>query len=265
MRNIRGGRAVVTGAASGIGRAIALALAREGVDLFLVDIDAPALAAAAAEARTTGVNVLTHACDLAVAEDVANAIATIRSSCGAVNILVNSAGIAYYGATHNMPDAQLERLLAVNLLAPIRLTHALLPLLAQQAEAHIVNVCSIYGLVSMRKAVAYQTSKYGLVGFTMGLRAEYWRRNFGLTALCPGFVRTPLLAKLSDEKQVIPDWICVTPETIAARTLRAIHRNQGLVVVPVSARVLWWLARMLPFALDWAMREGWRNKRRPPI
>ena len=210
-------------------------------------------------------NVLTHTCDLAVADDVANAIATIRSSCSAVSILVNSAGIAYYGATHNMPSAQLERLLAVNLLAPIRLTHALLPLLAQQAEAHVVNVCSIYGLVSMRKAVAYQTSKFGLVGFTMGLRAEYWRRNFGLTALCPGFVKTPLLAKLSDEKQVVPDWICVTPETIAERTLRAIHRNQGLVVVPASARALWWLARMLPFVLDWAMREGWRNKRRPPI
>jgi 3-oxoacyl-[acyl-carrier protein] reductase len=265
MRNIRGGRAVVTGAASGIGRAIAMALAREGVDLILLDIDAPALAAAAADARAVGVDVLTQSCDLAAAGDVEDAIATIRYRCSALSILVNCAGIAYYGATHNMPSAQLERLLAVNLLAPIRLTYALLPILAQQPEAHIVNVCSIYGLVSMRKAVAYQTSKFGLVGFTMGLRAEYWRRNFGLTALCPSFVKTPLLAKLSDEKEVVPDWICVTPETIAERTIRAIHRNQGLVVVPMSARVLWWLARMLPFLLDWTMREGWRNKRRPPV
>jgi len=264
MRNIRGGRAVVTGAASGIGRAIALALAREGVDLFLVDIDAPALATAAEEARAAGVNVLTHCCDLAVAEDVATAIATIRSSCSAVSILVNSAGIAYYDATQAMTEVHFERLLAINLLAPIRLTRALLPLLVQQPEAHVVNICSIYGLVSMRKAVAYQTSKFGLVGFTMGLRAEYWRRNFGLTALCPGFVKTPMLTKVGDDKQVVPDWICVTPEAIAARTLRAIHRNHGLVVVPMSARLLWWLARLLPFRVDWVLREGWRNKRRPP-
>src|SRR5437899_793482 len=181
MKVIRGKRAVVTGAASGIGRAIALALARQGADLYLIDIDAEALAATAREVTACGVTVATAACDLTQPVQVS---ATVKSLVSAwddrVHILVNNAGVAYYGPTHEMSAGQWQRILAVNLLTPIQLVRELLPVLARQDEAHILNICSIFGLVTLRKGAAYQATKSGLVGFTAALRAEYGRRSFGV-------------------------------------------------------------------------------------
>jgi NAD(P)-dependent dehydrogenase (short-subunit alcohol dehydrogenase family) len=262
MRSIRGKKALITGAASGIGRAVALALAREGADLHLIDIDEIGLRATTAEAEAAGVTVGMHVCDVAAPDQVSAAVAVVLSRWGAINILVNNAGIAYYGPTDQMSAAQWERILAVNLLAPIRFIHALLPVLTKQDEAHIVNVCSIFGLTSMRKGVAYQTSKFGLVGFTMGLRVEFCRPNFGVTALCPGFVQTGMLDQFisGGVRRSVPSWICTTPEKVAAQTVLSIRDNRGLVVMPALARLLWWFARLSPRLLDWLLREGWRRK-----
>jgi len=154
----------------------------------------------------------------------------------------------------------------VNLLAPIQLLRELMPTLLAQDEAHVVNVCSIFGLVPLRKGAAYQTSKFGLVGLSAALRAEYGR-EIGVTALCPGFVRTPLLETFAtggpgQKRHAIPLWLCASPEQVAAAAIRAIRRNKGLVVITPAARLLWWMARLSPGLLDWVTRQGWRGKRR---
>jgi short-subunit dehydrogenase len=259
---------LVTGAASGIGRALALALAREGADLCLVDVDEMNLAAAAREARALGVTVTTEVCDLTQSSQITTAVRSVLSG-GALNILVNNAGVAFYGATHDMTAAQWDRLIAVNLLAPIQLTRELMPALLAQDEAHVLNVCSIFGLVPLRKGAAYQTSKFGLVGLSAALRAEYGR-DLGVTALCPGFVRTVLLETFEtggagQRRHAIPVWACTSPENVAAAAIRAIRRNKGLVVITPAARLLWWIARFSPGLLDWLTRQGWRGKRRKSI
>src|SRR5262249_13826453 len=137
MKFIRGRKALVTGAASGIGRAIALALAREGADLFLLDIEEAKLAATSREAERAGVSVIPRVCDLADGSEISAAVREVSEKWGALNILVNNAGITYYGPTLQMTQALWERLIAVNLLAPIQLTRELLPMLAAQDEAHI--------------------------------------------------------------------------------------------------------------------------------
>jgi short-subunit dehydrogenase len=266
MQVIRGKKALVTGAASGIGRALALALAKEGADLHLVDRDEAKLAATAGEAQGFGVTVKTRVCDLTQSSQITACVQSILSDGGALNILVNNAGVAFYGATHDMSAEQWEQIMAVNLLAPIQLVRELLPSLLAQDEAHVVNVCSIFGLVPLRKGAAYQTSKFGLVGLSAALRAEYGR-EIGVTALCPGFVRTPMLetfatGKPGQQRHVIPDWLCASPEQVAAVAIRAIRRNKGLVVITPAARVLWWMARLSPALLDWITRQGWRSKRR---
>jgi short-subunit dehydrogenase len=265
MQVIRGKRALVTGAASGIGRAVALALAREGADLHLIDMDAVNLAAAASEARGLGVTVTTGVCDLAQPAEITAAVESVLSG-GALNILVNNAGIAYYGATHDMSAEQWERIISVNLLAPIQLIREFMSALLAQDEAHIVNVCSIFGLVPLRKGAAYQTSKFGLVGLSAALRAEYGR-DLGVTALCPGFVRTALLETFEtgapgQRRHAIPTWLCASPEQVAAAAIRAIRRNKGVVVITPAARLLWWMARLFPGLLDWLTRQGWRGRRR---
>jgi 3-oxoacyl-[acyl-carrier protein] reductase len=269
MQVIRGRKALVTGAASGIGRALALALAREGADLFLIDRDEAALADVTRAAQRLGVRVTARLCDLTQPAEIAAAVAAVLSGGGLLHILVNNAGVAYYGATLDMTAEQWERIIAVNLLAPIQLIRALLPTLIAQDEAHVVNVCSIFGLVPLRKGAAYQTSKFGLVGLSAALRAEYGR-DIGVTALCPGFVRTPLLETFAtgapgQPRHAIPPWLCASPEQVAAAAVRAIGRNKGLVVITPAARLLWWMARFAPGLLDWLTRQGWRGKRRTGI
>jgi 3-oxoacyl-[acyl-carrier protein] reductase len=270
MRTIRGKKAFVSGAASGIGRAIALALAREGADLYLIDIDAANLEAAASEAQHHGVAVVTQVCDLCRPEQISAAVTSVLAAWKRLDILVNNAGVAYYGPTHNMTAAQWHRVMSVNLLAPIQLVRELMPILAEQDDAHILNVCSVFGLVPQRKLTAYQTTKFGMVGFTMALRAEYARKGFGVTALCPGLVRTTMLEVAEkgrpDKRLPLPPaWLLTTPEHVAARAIAAIRRNRGIVVVSPLARLMWWAMRYCPRLVDWIGREGWRKRRKIDI
>jgi 3-oxoacyl-[acyl-carrier protein] reductase len=268
MRIIRGKKAFVSGAALGIGRALALALAREGAELYLVDVDADKLADTAAQARAHGVEVVTRTCNLCEPSEISAAVNAVLQAWGRIDILVNNAGVAYYGPTHNMTAAQWDRLLAVNLLAPIQLIREFLPTLAGQDEAHILNMCSVFGLVTQRKVTAYQTTKFGMVGLSLALRAEYARGGIGVTALCPGLVRTTMLESAErgrpDKRLPLPPAFLMTvPEHVAERALAAIRRNKGLVVVSPLARLMWWTMRLAPGLIDWLSREGWR--RRSPI
>jgi 3-oxoacyl-[acyl-carrier protein] reductase len=260
MNTIRGKRALVTGAASGIGRAITLALAREGAELFLVDIDALRLEASAAAARQFNVKVTAAVCDLAQGADITATVEACRAACGGLDILVNSAGVIHYGAVAEMTAEQWQRLIAVNLLAPIQLVRELLPLLSAQRESHIVNVCSVLGLVPGRKLLAYQTSKFGLVGFSLGLRAELCGRNVGVTALCPGLVDTPMMDKFG------PTWLrksvslgrlslITTAEAVAKRAIWSIRGNRGLVVVSMGGQLVWRLYRLSPGLVLWLFRR----------
>ena len=264
MRIIRGRKALVTGAASGIGRAIALELAREGADLFLLDINAEGLEAAAREARGHGVEVVTDICDLAEPAEISASVKRLLAAWGRLDILINNAGLSYYGETHFMTEAQWRRIMAVNLLAPIQLFRELLPTLAAADEAHVLNVCSMFGLAPWRKVAAYQTSKHGLVGFTAALSAEYRRDNFGVTALCPGFVQTALLDEMPTdgvgERRTVPSWICATPEQVAVKAVRAIRKNRAIVVITPVAHLHWRLTRLCPSLVWWMLREGWRRR-----
>ncbi len=270
MNVIRGRTALVTGAASGIGRAIALALAREGANLVLLDIDDQNLDQTASQARALGVAVRTRHCDLSEPAEISVAVADLTAGGAPIHILINNAGLAHYGSTHAMTALQWRRIMAVNLLAPIQLVHELLPVLAAQEEAHVVNVCSVFGLVTFRKGAAYQASKSGLVGFTAALRAEYCRPEFGVTMLCPGFVRTAMLEQAAidtpqQKGHKMWNWITMSPDYVAARALRAIRRNEAMVVIPASARLLWRLTRLSPALMDLLNREAWRRRPRLQI
>jgi short-subunit dehydrogenase len=254
MKQLRGRRALVTGAASGIGKALALELAREGMDLCLVDVNEAGLDAVCEEVRNLGVDAVAHVCDLTRREELVALTGRVLAEWGGVDLLVNNAGIAYYGPTHAMTAEQWDRMLNVNLLAPIHLTQALLPSLLAREDAHVVNMCSISGLVAGGRFNAYHTTKFGLVGFTLALRAEYCRKGLGVTAMCPGPARTNLYTSCASPKKgpvpQPPAWICCTPETIARRTMRAIHRNRRMVLISPLAHLLYNLNRFVPGVID---------------
>jgi short-subunit dehydrogenase len=240
----------VTGAASGIGRALAHALAREKVELTLVDRDEEGLETVASELE--GARVHTLCFDLAQESAVAACASDVLAGGHALHMLVNNAGTAWYGPTRSMPAEDYERVLAVNLLAPVRLTQRLLPTLLAQDEAHVVNVCSIAGLVALRRLAAYSTSKFGLVGYSEALASEYGRR-LGVTAVCPGFVETSMLDTTQASRP--PAFVTTRPEIVAAKALRGVRRNRRLVLVSPLARALWWTKRFSPEWLRRALLE----------
>jgi NAD(P)-dependent dehydrogenase (short-subunit alcohol dehydrogenase family) len=265
MKSVRGKVALVTGAASGIGRAVALALAHEGSALHLLDVNEAALAEVVAEVKGLGVEAAGSRVDLARPEQISAAVREVLARWGHVDVLVNNAGVAYYGPTERMTAEQWDWLLSINLLAPIQLTRELLPVLLARPEAHVVNVSSIAGLVAGGRLAAYHTSKFGLVGFSEALRAEYHGRGLGVTAICPGLVRTNLFKAAVNGREgkpmrTPPGWLCVNPEAVAARVLRAIRRDEGLTLVGGMARVLWLLKRLSPGLLAFA--AGLRRKKK---
>jgi len=265
MLELLGKKALVTGAASGIGRAIALELARHGTHLFLVDVDAAKLAGVAYQARMAGIEAIERCCDVSQASEISAAVAAILYQWGGVDILVNNAGITYYGRTEEMSFEHWDRLMRINLDSHVRFTRELLPSLLARREAHVLNVCSMFGLVAMPKLAAYSTSKYALVGFSEALRAEYGREGLGVTALCPGFVSTNLFASAplpekSKEPKIPPRIFCTTPEKVAHAAVKAIRRDRRLVVVEPLAKLLTTVKRFTPGLIDFFLHLGRRSR-----
>jgi len=168
-----------------------------------------------------------------------------------------------------MQPAQWDRLLAINLQAPIRLTTRLLPSLLAQPEAHVVNMASIAGWVCGGRYAAYHVSKFGLVGFSEALRAEFSRKGLGVTALCPGPVLTSLYknapcGNAGRETPSPPAWICTTPERVAEAAVRSIYRNRAVTFVGFSARLLHYAKRCAPWIFyllhDIGRSKGIRRK-----
>lgn len=270
MKVIRGKRALVTGAASGIGRAIALELAREGADLFLVDVDGDKLAEVVFEATTFKGCAVGHACDLTDPEAISEVVANLKHRWGYLDLLINNAGVAYYGPTHKMTREQWDWVLGVNLHAPIRLTSELLPILLERPEAHVLNMCSISGLVAGGRFAAYHVSKFGLIGYSEALRAEYGRRGLGVTALCPGPVRTNLYKNAAGGKPdkpvpTPPWWVCASEEKVARVALKAIRKNKRQVLITPLAHMLFQMKKFTPWLLDGLNHIGRKKKPKPAV
>ena len=265
MHQLRGKTALVTGAASGIGRAIALRLAAEGVDLFLVDINEIGLRNVADEARQAGVEAIGRRCDVAEPREISAAVAEILSRWGGVDLLVNNAGITYYGRTEQMSAEHWDQLIRVNLLSHLQFTRELLPSLLARPEAHVLNVCSMFGLVGMPKLAAYSTTKFAMVGFSDALRAEYGREGLGVTALCPGFVDTNLftsapLAAGAKAHKLPPAIFCTTADQVAQAAINAIRRDHRLVIISPWAKLLVTTKRLVPGLIDLLFHLGRRKR-----
>ena len=254
MKRLRGKKALITGAACGIGRAIALELARAGTDVYLLDVDSPGVETVCDEARQLGVDAVAGVCDVGEADQVTRSVASVLEQWGTLDILVNNAGVLCWGTIRHITAEQWQRTLAVNLHGPIQFIHELLPTLLERDEAHILNVCSMNGLFAMRKLAPYQTSKFALVGLTESLRADLRKTSVGATALCPGFVSTDFIAGADTTDRHggsnAPAWMCATPEQVARKAVRAIRRNQALTLVTPTAKLLWLAKRISPWAFD---------------
>jgi NAD(P)-dependent dehydrogenase (short-subunit alcohol dehydrogenase family) len=192
--------AVVTGAGSGIGRAIALGYAREGAQVVLLDINEKTAAEAAEEIRGAGGKAQSFALDVTRREDCTAIAKQVADKMGRVSILVNNAGINRRNAFTADPEAVLkdwQDIMAINLNGTFNVTHAFLePLLA--SKGRIVNIASIQSFVHVRtpNSTAYTSSKHGVLGFTRALAAELGKHGVRVNAIGPGLIETPLNASV---------------------------------------------------------------------
>ena len=251
MKSIAGRKVLITGAAAGIGRATALLLAEEGVQLYLLDINEQALNELAELLNQRGTVVVAETCDLADERALHAGLTDLLDQWGGVDIVVNNAGIVFYGSTAEMSDEQWEQVLATNLRSPTQIIRRLLPSLIARGEGQIVNVCSLAGLAAFKYFAAYSMTKAGLLGFTESLRSELAGFGIGVSAICPGFVMTgmhksALRANGGTGMRLPSRLICTSPEAVAKQIVAAVRKNHFLSVVTPFARLIWMIKRMTP-------------------
>lgn len=255
--HVKNGVAVVTGAASGIGAALAAQLAAKGCDLALADRNAEPLAVVAAKARAAGVKVTEHVLDVADKKQLAAFTKAVLAEHGRVTLLVNNAGVALMGRFDQLKLDEFEWLMDINFWGPVRLTHAFLPTLLAQPSAHIVNVSSIFGIVSPPGQTAYVASKFGVRGFSESLRHELDGTGVGLTVVHPGGVRTGISSSARIAGSIDPElgkeataafnkMLRTSPEKAASTILRAVERQQPRVLIGPDASGAETVQRMAP-------------------
>jgi short-subunit dehydrogenase len=256
---LRGGVAVITGAASGIGAALAVDLARRGMHLALVDLNAAGLQATATQARAAGVTVSTHAMDVADHAAVAALPAAVLATHGRVTVLVNNAGVALGGLFAQIEAEDFDWLMAINFGATVRLTRAFLPVLEREAAAQVVNVSSIFGIIAPPAQTAYAASKFAVRGFSESLRHELEMNGspVGVTIVHPGGVRTAISENARLAKGLNPEdvqreranWrslLALAPEKAAATIAAAIERRDARVLVGQDAKGAAIVQRLFP-------------------
>jgi len=190
-----GKRTLVTGAASGIGRAVALRLAGEGAQLYLTDVNADGLARVVAEARSLGAEVAEHwALDISDFDAVAEFAADIHSRHQAMDVVMNIAGISAWGTVSELTHKHWRSMVDVNLMGPIHVIETFVPpMVAAGKGGRLVNVSSAAGLVALPWHAAYSASKYGLRGVSEVLRFDLAKHRIGVCLVVPGAVDTPLV------------------------------------------------------------------------
>ncbi|OWL90399.1 acetoin dehydrogenase [Halopseudomonas aestusnigri] len=249
--------AVLTGAGSGIGRALAVALARSGCHLALVDLNPDSLAETATQARALGARVSEHPTDVSDRSAVAALPSAVVAEHGSVDLLINNAGVALGGTFDQVSEENFDWLMSINFDAVVTLCRAFLPLLRQRPEARIVNISSLFGLITPAGQTAYCASKFAVRGFSNALRLELTNTNVGVTVVHPGGVATAIATSArspdseSDaEKQRklarANRLLRMPPPKAAQIILRGIERNKPRVIVGNDARILSWLERLMP-------------------
>ncbi|GBG07145.1 3-ketoacyl-ACP reductase [Paenibacillus agaridevorans] len=196
-QSLEGKVAIVTGAARGIGKATAVALANEGVNVGLVARSEASLKEVADELKGLGVKVAYATADISSKEQVEAAVEALRSELGSADILINNAGIATFGTVLDMDPEEWKRIIDTNLLGTYYVTRAVLPQLIEKSGGDIINISSTSGLSGAATSSAYSASKFAVIGFTESLAQEVRRNNIRVTALNPSTVATDLALDLN--------------------------------------------------------------------
>jgi short-subunit dehydrogenase len=271
MTAINGATAAVTGAASGIGRALALELAARGCDLALADRDEAGLQAVAAEIGSDAKRrVTTHRVDVGEPSQIAEFAQAATSAHPALNIVINNAGVALLGQFSEIDQAQMDWLFNINFWGVVHSTRAFLPHLSRQREAHIANLSSLFGIIAPPGQTAYAASKFAVRGFSESLRHELRRAGspVRLSVVHPGGISTNIVrnsrtgtavtdnARRAQSIERFDAAARTTPKAAALRIIEGIEKNRPRILIGNDARLIDLLQRVRP-ARYWSVLAPW--------
>ncbi len=245
--NIKGKTALITGASRGIGKAIALELAQQGIGhLLLVAKDRQRLASVAAEIATMGVKVTTLSVDLTQSSSINIAIARAWRTHRPIHLLVNCAGVAHQAPFLETKLPKVEEEISINLLGMMTITRLLAKRMANQKEGTIVNVSSLMGKVAAPTMSTYSATKFAIIGFTQALRSELAGHNIKVVALLPTLTDTDMARNLRLFRWVMP----MTPEKVARAMVAGLYKNSGEILVGWQSYLAVWCQRIFPQLLE---------------
>ena len=261
MTAIRGAAAAITGAASGIGRALAQEFAARGCDLALADRDEAGLQAVVAEiAKTSQRKVTIHRVDVSEPGQIVEFAAAAIAAHPGLNIVVNNAGVALMGSFNEIDQAQMDWLMNINFWGVVHGTRAFLPHLAKQREAHIVNVSSVFGIVAPPGQTAYASAKFAVRGFSESLRHELQMANspVKLSVVHPGGIATNIVrnsrtgtgvtdnARRAEAIERFDKVARTTPAGAAQTIADGIERNRPRILIGFDAKLIDLIQRLRP-------------------
>ncbi|OBA95436.1 SDR family oxidoreductase [Mycolicibacterium fortuitum] len=268
QENFQGKRCLITGAASGIGRATALALAAQGAELYLTDRDEVGLAQTVDDAKALGADVPAHrALDISDYDQVAAFAADIHAAHSSMDVVMNIAGISAWGTVDQLTHQHWRSMIDVNLMGPIHVIETFLPPMVQARRGgHLVNVSSAAGIVALPWHSAYSASKYGLRGLSEVLRFDLARHRIGVSVVVPGAVKTGLvqtvqIAGVDREDPNVQKWVdrfaghAISPEKAADKILAGVQRNRFLIYTSADIRALYAFKRVAWWPYSVAMRQ----------
>jgi NAD(P)-dependent dehydrogenase (short-subunit alcohol dehydrogenase family) len=251
--DLTGKQAIVSGAGSGIGAALARALVAAGAHVLCADIDDRAAQRTASEANGPGA-ARSAWLDVTDAESVQATVDDVVSRAGRLDLMFNNAGIVWAGDTELLTLDQWNAIIDVNIRGVVHGIVAAYPVMIDQAYGHIINTASMAGLVPAGRLTSYAMTKHAVVGLSLALRSEAAAHGVGVLAICPGAVETPIL-----DKGAVGDFegrsffltgqrsqTGYDPDRLARDVLRAIERNQAILVVPKLAYAGWLGVRLAP-------------------
>ncbi|WP_414579448.1 SDR family NAD(P)-dependent oxidoreductase [Anabaena sp. CCY 9402-a] len=245
--NIQGKVALITGASRGIGRAIAIELAEQGIQrLILVARDRQKLRELAQEIEAMGVQATTLAIDLTQATEVNIAIAQLWRSYGPIHLLVNCAGVAYQNSFLRSKLPQVQEELSVNLLGMYTLTSLIAKRMVSQRQGTIINVSSLMGKVAAPTMATYSATKFAILGFTQALRQELAEYNIQVKALLPTLTDTDMVRDLQLFRWVIP----MTPQQVAKALVTGLEKDAPEILVGWQSHLAVWCQRLAPWLLE---------------
>ncbi len=258
MKNFEGRVAAVTGAASGIGRALAKDLAGRGAHLALSDVDESGLAETVALCEGSGVKVTAQRVDVADRAAVYAWAGTVVDEHGKVNLIINNAGVAVAASIEALSYEDFEWLMNINFWGVVYGTKAFLPHLKASGEGHVVNLSSVFGLLSVPSQGAYNAAKFAVRGFTDALRIELDAEQCGVssTTIHPGGVKTNIarnarmdetaaaMSRGKDPRNEFDKIALTTPEKAARQILTAVQRNQRRALIGPDAKALDFVSRL---------------------